>query len=222
MRITTQMINNTAKKTGIPVMQTSLLDYINKKEDTADTLLDAVQSGQSQAVSTANRTKYEKLEKAAEELTAQAEKLADNSTEGIWQKAKASGDTSDICGVAEKLADKYNSLLSALEKSTDALDVFYRKSLKELAEQNSGELSAIGISVEDDGSLSVDSQKLLAASYEDLEKVFGADSEFTQHLSYVSGRIGNNATANLESMTSSYLANGTLTGSYTSKYDFLG
>lgn len=223
MRITTQMINETAKKTGIPVQQTSLLDYINKEEDSgSDSLLSVLQAQESGAVSTANQTKYAKQEKAADALTAQAQKLTESGDESIWQKAKTSGSTSDICTAAENLADQYNSLLSALNTSTDTLDQFYAKSLKELAEESGTELSAIGISVKSDGSLSADSQKLSAASLEDLENILGADSTFMQHLSYVAGRIGDNAASNLESMTSSYSSSGTLTGSYTSKYDFLG
>lgn len=158
MRITTQMMNNAAKKTGIPMTQNSLLNYINKEGNSSDSLLSALQSQQSKAASTANQSKYEKQAQAAQELT----------------------------------------------------------------EQRGTELSVIGISVNDDGSLSADTQKLSAASRENLEKALGADSEFVQHLSYLSQRIGDNAEANLESITSGYLANGTLTDNYTSKYDFLG
>lgn len=43
MRVTTQMLNETAKRTGIPINQTNLLSYINNSGQTGgNTLLDAL------------------------------------------------------------------------------------------------------------------------------------------------------------------------------------
>ena len=42
MRITTHMLNETAKKTGIPVHQTNFLSYVNDESAGGNTLLDAL------------------------------------------------------------------------------------------------------------------------------------------------------------------------------------
>lgn len=220
MRITTQMLNNTAKETGIPIQQTSLLNYINGND--SDSLLSTLQSKKSETVSTANRTKYEKQEKAADALATQLQKLTDAGGDSIWSQAETSGDTTAVCTEIKSLTEKYNDLLSALNQSTDTMDLFYAKSLKELAEDAGESLSAIGISVKSDGSLSVDSEKLSASAVTELEKALDSDSTFMKHLSYLAGKVGDTASSNLESLTSGYGANGTLTSSYTSKYDFLG
>jgi len=206
--------------TNIPIQQTSLLNYINGSD--SGSLLSALQSKKAETVSTENRTKYEKQEKAADALTTQIQTLTETGDDSIWTKARTSGDTSAVCTEMETLTECYNDLLSVMNRSTGTLEQFYAKSLRELAEDNSESLSAIGISVKSDGSLSVDSVKLSAASEEKVEKTMGADSTFLKHLSYVSGKISDTAASNLESMTSGYGANGTLTSSYTSKYDFLG
>jgi len=52
MRITTQMLNETAKRTGIPIHQANLLSYINNDSSAGgDTLLDAL-NGKKKKVST--------------------------------------------------------------------------------------------------------------------------------------------------------------------------
>ena len=61
MRITTQMLNETAKRTGIPINHTSLLNYINDSGSSGDnTLLDAL--NKNDKVSSAATANYKKLE----------------------------------------------------------------------------------------------------------------------------------------------------------------
>lgn len=42
MRITTQMMNESARKAGLPIGGTSLLNYINKDEKSSNSLLEAL------------------------------------------------------------------------------------------------------------------------------------------------------------------------------------
>ncbi len=46
MRITTQMLNETARKTGLPVNNSSLLNYVNKKDN--NSLLGSLQNSMTQ------------------------------------------------------------------------------------------------------------------------------------------------------------------------------
>lgn len=62
MRITTQMVNEAARKAGIPVNNTSLLDYV-RQGNSQNSMLEALSSKTSAKTDSGNRKKYEKLEK---------------------------------------------------------------------------------------------------------------------------------------------------------------
>lgn len=66
MRITTQMLNETAKRTGIPVCQNNLLSYINNESSSGqNTLLDSLDKKNKDKVSSAVMSNYKKLDKDA-------------------------------------------------------------------------------------------------------------------------------------------------------------
>ena len=62
MRITTQMLNESARKAGLPINHTSLLNYI-KSDGTQNALLDALNKSNETSVKTGS---YEKIEKEAD------------------------------------------------------------------------------------------------------------------------------------------------------------
>ena len=64
MRVTTQMLNESARRSGLP--NSSLLDHIGGNGK--NTLLDALDRKNSTAIDTENKKKYEKLGKTAEKL----------------------------------------------------------------------------------------------------------------------------------------------------------
>lgn len=210
------MLHEAEKKAGVPVKQRTLLDYATGG-GSPDTLLDLMQEN---TVNTANRSKYEKQEKAADELGLQVQKFLAEGSDSLFAKAKESGDTSDLCKEIETLAEKYNSLLSQTARETDTMNVFYGQSMKELVTKNKDALAGIGVTVNSDGSLKVDQEKLQSASLESLEKAFGRENVFVSNLAYVVSRVEGNASANLESISGSYASNGNFASMYTSKYDF--
>lgn len=225
MRITTQMLNETAKKAGIPLNTTTLLDYINKDGDDVSSLLSGVNGSSSSSSllkAKVSLNSYEDIKDGASELEESVSKLADE--EGaVFEKAKADNDTSELVSLIEKTVENYNSLLEALQKSTSSLDIFYAKSLKELPESVSEELAAIGITINKDGTLEAESEKLKKADIDALENIFGSSSEFTEKLLFVASRIENNAEVNIESVGSTYSQSANILSSYeSSKYDFLG
>ena len=57
--------------------------------------------------------------------------------------------------------------------------------LKEAVKENSETLSAVGIALKDDGSLSIDEKKLKAADTDTLKKAFGTSSEFAKRLGII-------------------------------------
>ena len=93
MRVTTQMLNETAKRTGIPINQTNLLSYINNSGQTGgNTLLDALKDAKEKKVSAENTENYQKLQKAADSLQEQAAKLTASGEDSFFDKIKESGD----------------------------------------------------------------------------------------------------------------------------------
>lgn len=80
MRITTQMINRSSRKSGLPGMQTSLLNQLNKTGNSAGGIfLDKIggrNSGLfSSKVGTVQKSTYERLEKSAERLKNSADTI---------------------------------------------------------------------------------------------------------------------------------------------------
>lgn len=220
MRITTHMLNESTRKAGLPLTRHSLLDYVNGNGN--GSVLNALQAKSKTGVTTLNKSKYEKQEKAADDVTVQAWKFLIEGADSIFEKAKETGNTEEICKETEVLAEKYNEMLSSMEKGTGAQDKLYYQSLKDLAGENKEQLEKVGILISKDGSLKVDKEKLEAASLEDLKKVLGREGSFMTDLFIFSVRAADNAQANLESMSGSYLSNGNMINQYSGKYDFRG
>ena len=197
MRVTTQMLNETARKAGLPINNSTLLDYINN-DSSADSMLNSINGSTSAATqmlkAKVSKTGYENTDKSSEDLQNAIDKLAGEKST-VFKDARESKDTSKVTAAAQELIDKYNSLVKVMSKMSSSLDEFYKKALKGLPE----------------------------SIKESLEKIFGSDSEFMKKLSFVTDRIESNAEANLQSVSSTYSSTADIMSSFnSSKYDFLG
>lgn len=202
MRITTQMLNETARKAGIPVNNSSLLNYINKKDNTS--LLDSLQSNAAQKSDAAKKKSYEKLDNAADALEEAAKALISDKDDGLFAKAKESGSTEDVLKAVKTLIEKYNETRKQLDNNPSNMNMYYNQMLKSVASKNSEELGKLGVTVGKDGSISVDEDRLKDAKLEDLESMFGAKSEFVQKLQFLSSNVSDSVAAELESMGMQY------------------
>lgn len=216
MRVTDQIMNETARKAGIPV-QMSLVDFMNKNNK--NSLEDVF--GAEANTNLAQKGNYEKLEKAAEELAKNAEALA-NAQDSMFAKAKESGDTEEIVSHVEKLVEGYNSTLKLLKPGSSSLDDYYRQMLKDAAAEDSEALKAAGITIDKDGVLHVEKDTLKGADVDSLEKLFGATGTFSEKVAFLGGRIADNAGANALSFSSKYNASGNQYAAFGNKYDFWG
>ena len=218
MRITTQMLNETAKRTGIPINQTSLLDYVNNDSSSSqNSLLDALKKDDK--TSSASVSNYKKLEKAASALKKQADQLAETGEKSFWDKFKDSEDPSQAYEAVESFVDSFNSTLASLKKQTGALDKYYCEQLQGAVGEYQKELAAVGITIGEDGMLSVDREKLQASSIEDIQNAIAKAASKT---SFVADRVASNANANIESATSQYDQKGNIMSQIANKYDFWG
>ena len=222
MRITTQMLNESARKAGLPINNTSLLNFI-KNDGTGNTLLDALNKKKETAATAAQKSDYEKLDKEADQLTQAAEVLLKDGENSLFEQAKTSGDNQKVYDGIEKLFGSYNSTLKELRNTSNTMNDFYRQMLLEAPDEVKESLSGVGITFAKDGAARVDMEKVKAADLETLQGLFGKESDFVQKIEFLSTRISDNAEANVESLGNAYNAGGNLYSAMSSsKYDFLG
>lgn len=136
MRVTTQMLNETARKAGLPINNSTLLDYINN-DSSADSMLNSINGSTSAATqmlkAKVSKTGYENTDKSSEDLQNAIDKLAGKKST-VFKDARESKDTSKVTAAAQELIDKYNSLVEVMSKTSSSLDEFYKKALKGLPE----------------------------------------------------------------------------------------
>lgn len=221
MRVTTQMLSNSALKSGVQLQQTTLVDIMNDKSSLTN-LLSSTNSSAS-TLSIIDKNNYSKLEQASSELNDYASKLANTDENSLFSNAEKSGDTTDITQTISKIVEKYNTTLTQLKTSGDTLNGFYKQQLKDLPSDYKQVLKNIGITQSKDGTLSVDEKVLQSADIESLRSALSSEAEFTSKLSFISEHISKNASANLESVSSKYSASGTSYYSFeANRYNFLG
>ena len=221
MRVTTQMLNNTASKSGIMLTGRSLLDYVNGDDNSMGTgWLNALNKG-SNVIDTAKKNSYEKLGKEADSLSQKAELfLKDKDT--LFDKARESGDNQEIYDAIEDLVKSYNNTIAGLQSSSSALDGYYAEMLKEATAENKEALEKIGITIGKDGKMNVDKEKLQASDVDSLEKAFGSSNVFATKVAFISFKISSNAAANVASFSNQYNSYGDLYSAMSGKYDFWG
>ncbi len=220
MRITSQMLSENMKKAGVGGQRRTLLDYIKTGKNS--NLFNIMNTKAGAAVNSAGMARYEKLDKAADKLVGQLEKLASDKEDSVINKAKESGDRTQLYKDVEAMVESFNDMLSTMKFTTGNLNSFYRKSVNDLVKDNEEALAEVGINVGSDGSLDIDKTKFNDADFEKIKEILGEKSPFVSKLAFVSQHIGDNAAANIETTSSSYLPSGVSAGSRQNRYDFKG
>ena len=87
MRITTQMLNESARQAGLPINRSTLLDYI-KNDGATNPLLEAMNRNKENVANTAKKSNYEKLDKEADQLTQSAQVLLQNGEKCVTLQCK--------------------------------------------------------------------------------------------------------------------------------------
>lgn len=221
MRITNQMLANSAAKSGISLRGTSLLDVMNNKSSSGLPGSIGNHTGTS-ASDILQKNNYSKLEDASERLNQYASKLAATDKNSIYDKAKASGSTKDILADVSKMVEEYNATMKHLRTTGGTMNEFYRQQLKALPADCRDALKSIGITQTKDGSLSVDEKLLQSADADTLKMALGSETGFASKLNYISNRINQNASANLASASNRYNSNGSsyMNSFEANKYNF--
>lgn len=223
MRITTSMLAQTSRETGIPIAQGSLLDALNNQNHSVN-LLDALNKNQNTKKLSAMQKEYRELGSEADDLSQYAWELTQTGANSLFGKAEDSQETEAILSGIKDMVESYNKTLGLLKEAEGSLNSFYYRELKNAAAVSAQQLESVGITQNKDGTLTMDEKMLNAVDYDTLKKVFGSDSDFSQRTEYISGKVSENAQANMESISNQYNANGVAySNSVTSnKYNFFG
>lgn len=224
MRITTQMLNNTARRAGLPIHNNSLLSVMNN-DNSQSSLLEALNKKKKTATNILDKNQYEELEKAAKDFEKQNEKLTKSGEESLFEKIRQSGTAKDKQELYDSIGvwvERFNLTTEELQRTTDGLNGFYHEMLKESVNENKEALEQMGITVKKDGTLNLDKEKLKEASLEDVEKLLGTDGVLSSKMKFLADRIADNANANAQSLTSQYNSNGNVYSTLSSQYDFWG
>lgn len=222
MRVTNQMLDREAAKSGLPIRRASLLDYIDNPSLGSNSLLDSVGKSSGILVDSKRKGVYEKLEEAADKLFQSAGILTAKGEKSAFAEAKKSGDAEKIYEGIDSFVENYNSMLKLLQSSSSPLNDYYRKMLEEAAEENSEALSGLGITVSKEGTVSIDKEKLKKEGIDSLEKVFGESGTFVTKVEFLASRISLNAQAGIASVSNQYDSVGSGYSASYGKYDFWG
>lgn len=224
MRITTQMINEGARKAGLPIHGNSLLDYI-KTDSSGNTLLSALNNNNATVNSSVNSVKknsFEKLEKSAEKLQEKAEIFTTEGENSIFSKAKESENYQPIYDSVKSLVEQYNSTLKNLETSSSPLNDYYKQMFEEIVSENKEALGNIGISLSSKDSLSIDETKMKSVDLDSLEKALGTSATFSSKIAFIASRVSANAQTNMASLSSMYGSSGDIYSAINNKFDLWG
>jgi hypothetical protein len=217
------MLNAASIKAGVPINSISLLDFIKTDKNTsASSLLNALNGNSS--TSTTSKSTYEQLKESADSVEDSASVLTSEEEDNIFETAKTDGNTIEVKNQVKEFISSYNDLVKKLIKSstTSSLNSYYKQMLAELYTDNKTSLTDIGITADNSGLLSLDSEKFSEADIDTLEKALGSDSSFITKTSYIASRVSNNAETNLESISSLYSTSGQSYSTYSSsKYNTL-
>lgn len=214
MRITTQMLNASMRKAGLPVNNVSLLNYVNGSNSQSSLLSALKKSG----IKVSNQG-YEKLKSQAEKLQQAAETM---SSEDAFKEARTSGNLQAVYDNVQEMIKNYNGTVKALKNTSSPLNHYYRQMLGEAFNDDSEKLGEIGITKGSDGMLKLDLDKMKESGIDKIEELLGPDGKFSSKLLFLADRIADNAKANASSASSQYNAFGDNYFASASKYDFWG
>lgn len=197
----------------------SLVNHLNGEG--SDSLANSLGKSHHSTAKTLSKGKYEKLKEAAERLEQYADALHTSGDKSVYAKAKKSGDASEVYDEVEKMVSAYNDVLDKLRTDMTTLGQFYRQSFREAAAENKEGLKSIGISLDKNGRMIIDKEKLKSADIDKIESIFGAEGTGTlaSKLSLIAEKVADNAQANVKSASSQYNAAGNSVDALLRSYD---
>ena len=217
MRITSTMTGNASLEAGMSLTGNSLVNYLNGNE--SNSLANSLGDSHYSTAKALSKGKYEKMKEAAENLEQFTERLKESGGKSIYEKARESGDLTELYGEVEKMVASYNGMLDKLRTDMTTMGRFYYQSLKEAVAENKELLGFAGVSIDKNGKMKLDKDKLKTVDADQLESIFCADVTLSSKLNMIAGKVADSAEANLKSASSQYNAAGNSVDSLIRSYD---
>lgn len=145
-------------------------------------------------------TLYEKVEKSSEDLSTNIDKMLALGKETESEEA----DKDTMTAYINEFVSDYNTLYSSLNSLSDTLSSIFRDQLGRITDSYAKELEKIGITISDNGELTIDADVMKTAEYSDIKAVFGAADGYADELNGKLGIINKSASSSLESMDNLY------------------
>lgn len=159
----------------------SIISVLQKNREAQTTRLQQILSKYSKE-SSDSTSDYEKLISSAESVEASITTLTSTSEGNLFDSAVASGNSSQISVTISSFTSSYNSMVSSMNSLGGTVYSYYASSITATFTGSKEQLEEIGITMNEDGTLQLDSDKLGTAVTDKVKSVFGSDSEYMSNL----------------------------------------
>ncbi|MCR4901898.1 MAG: flagellar filament capping protein FliD [Butyrivibrio sp.] len=191
------------------------IDSESEDDSSSDT---SSTSSSSSSTKTDSAKAYTNIVSDADDLQESAAKLNSSGSSSVFGKEYIKDsetgnmnydyNTSKITSAVKSFVSDYNSLIKSASKVTDSTVSTRASYMQKVTSNYEDALSQIGITLNDNGTLSVDSDKLSSSNMEAVKSVFGGSSGYAYQVSSAASLIESGATSAASSAGSSYTANG--------------
>mgnify|MGYP006971250739 CR=1 FL=1 len=155
----------------------------------------------------ASQTIYQNMKKNAGEVQYIASELTKTGEGSLFAKARESGSTTGIVNEVKDFVNKYNGMVRSLKSSGSRVDNSYLNQLNANAKMCRSALQATGVTQNSDGTLSIDSKALGAASVDQLEKAWGSSTSFAAKTSAAASNVQDNAITGMNNLVNNSYSN---------------
>ncbi len=169
-------------------------------------------SAKTKASTEVDKTGLTQIKKDADELRASAEAL---NSDDLWKAADGKTDTAKISSAVKNFADKYNKVIDQSSKISSREVSQDVKFMTGMTDTFSKVLGKIGISVGEDGKLSVDDEKLKNADKATVKSLFDGSGTYGSQIADKAGSIYRDA----DMSSAIYGSNATTTSALSSVYN---
>ncbi len=158
---------------------------------------------------------YTKISSDAESLKKATGALSEDAKDDVYEAAKT--DHSKIESAVKAFADSYNALIDSAGSSRSGIVNSRATSLTSLSISYGKKLGAIGLNIQENGKLSVDSDALASANVDTVKSLFSGKNTYADKVDSYASLIESGA-ASAASNTSTYSANGKSNYDFSSSY----
>lgn len=175
----------------------SLLNYLNadKNDKSSNSIMSVIQKNRQARTtrlqqilakysknSNDDTSTYEKLISSAESVEASITTMTSTVEGNLFDAAAESGDNSQISVTISSFTSSYNSMVGSMNQLGGTVYSYYASSISATFTGSREQLEEIGISMNEDGTLNLDSDKLGEALTDKVKSAFGSESSYMSDL----------------------------------------